>query len=165
VTGNQQSATVYNYYIKNLKVSDQPADAIRLRCVPYADRGVWLQFQGRTNYNDYAAFDPFGRTDPTDRGQSWKVPGSSLFDVHGTYRISNLLPVLQGGDVRLFGSVLNLFNTLYVQDATDNSSFNGFYQCTPNYRPCAADPGHDAQAAEVYLGLPRTFNAGFEVIF
>ena len=67
--------------------------------------------------------------------------------------------------MRLFGSVLNLFDTMYVQDATDNSGFNAFYQCSPNNASCSADAGHDAEAAEVYLGLPRIYNVGFQVIF
>jgi hypothetical protein len=42
---------------------------------------------------------------------------------------------------------------MYVSDATDNSRYNGF------------DGDHDADDAEIYIGLPRTFNLGFEVKF
>jgi hypothetical protein len=40
-----------------------------------------------------------------------------------------------------------------VQDAIDNSSFNGF------------DLDHDADDAEVFLGIPRNINLGFQVTF
>ena len=126
-----------------------------------------MQFLGRTNHSYYAAFDPFGRTDPSDRAQSWKAPGYTVFDLHGAYRITDLIPFWEGGDVRVFVNVFNVFDELYVQDATDNSRFNAFYQCASGgtSRPCAADPGHDAEASEVFLGLPRYFNLGFEVRF
>jgi len=165
VSGDKQTSTNYDYYIKDLKVSDQPQTQFAYAASLYPLEGLWLQLQGRSNYRYYAQFDPFGRTTDTDRGQAWKVPGFTLFDFHGSYRITDLIPVWKGGDVRLFANVTNLFDKLYVQDATDNSGYNAFYNCTPNYRPCAADPGHDAESAEVYLGLPRMYNIGFQFIF
>ncbi|MEQ9568946.1 MAG: hypothetical protein RLN75_02045, partial [Longimicrobiales bacterium] len=72
-------------------------------------------------------------------------------DFHGSYNISNLLPGARGGDVRLFVNVFNLFDQMYVQDAVDNSRFNGF------------DGDHDADDAEIFIGLPRSFNVGFSV--
>ena len=39
---------------------------------------------------------------------------------------------------------------MYIQDATDNSGYNGYHD----------DGGHDATSAEVFLGTPRYFNAG-----
>ncbi len=165
VAGDRQTTTEYNYYIKDLKVSDQPQTQFAYAVSVYPVEGLWAQLQGRSNYRYYAQFDPFGRTTDTDRGQAWKVPGYTLFDFHGSYRITDLIPAWRGGDVRLFANVFNLFDTMYVQDATDNSSYNGFYQCSPNSKPCAGDPGHDAEAAEVFLGLPRMYNIGFQIIF
>jgi outer membrane receptor protein involved in Fe transport len=88
-----------------------------------------------------------------------------VFDFHGAYRITDLLPMWNGGDVRLFANVFNVFDNTYVQDATDNSSFNGYYACANTGRPCAEDRGHSAQSAEIYLGLPRMYNVGFQIIF
>jgi iron complex outermembrane receptor protein len=47
--------------------------------------------------------------------------------------------------------VFNAFDEEYISDAVDNSAFNSF------------DDDHDADDAEVYLGLPRTFNIGVTV--
>ena len=167
VAGDRTSSTQYSYYIDGLKVSDQPQTQFSYALSVFPLEGLWMQFLGRTNYNYYAAFDPFGRTDPSDRAQSWKAPGYTVFDLHGAYRITDLIPFWQGGDVRVFVNVFNVLDELYVQDATDNSRYNAFYQCAPERttRPCAADPGHDAEASEVFLGLPRYFNLGFEVRF
>jgi hypothetical protein len=59
----------------------------------------------------------------------------------------------EGGNVRLFANVFNVLNSVYIQDAVENSRDNSF------------DGDHDADDAEVFLGLPRTFNLGFEVGF
>jgi outer membrane receptor protein involved in Fe transport len=142
-------------YIKDLKVADQPQTQLAYAASVYPVGGLWLQVQGRSNFNYYAAFSPDDREDPEDRAQPWKTPGYTVFDFHGSYRLTDLIPAWRGGDVRLFANVFNLFDTTYVQDATDNSSFNAFND----------DGVHDASSAEVYLGLPRTFNVGFQVIF
>ena len=61
-----------------------------------------------------------------------------------------------GGSLRLFANVYNLFDTVYIQDATDASRWNGYH-----------DDGdrHDADSAEVFLGYPRNLNVGFQIIF
>lgn len=64
--------------------------------------------------------------------------------------------VLPGaGDVRVFLNVYNLFDTVYVQDAVDNSRFNAY----------SDNGGHDADSAEVFLGYPRNLNIGFQFNF
>jgi hypothetical protein len=156
VSGDRQTSTEFAFYIKDLKVSDQPQTQFAYAASLYPVDGMFLQLQGRSNTNYYAAFSPFGRTDPTDRAQPWKTPGYTLFDFHGAYRISDLLPMWSGGDVRFFANVFNVFDALYIQDATDNSGFNGYH---------ADGDRHDADSAEVYLGLPRMYNIGFQIIF
>ena len=101
-----------------------------------------------------AEFDPVDRTDPDEEGiQSWEVPGYTVFDLHASLRISDLISVWRGGDVRLFANVFNVFDELYISDADDNDYYNGY------------DGDHDADDAAVFLGFPRTFNVGFEVRF
>ncbi|MHB1193315.1 MAG: TonB-dependent receptor [Longimicrobiales bacterium] len=165
VSGDRQTSIPYNFYIKDLKVSDQPQSQLAYSVSVYPVEGMYLQLQGRTHSRHYAAFDVFGRTTSGDRSQSWQVPGYTVFDLHTAYRINNLLPFWKGGDVRVFANVFNVLDEMYIQDATDNSSYNGYYSCTPNTRACAADLGHDPEAAEVFLGMPRNFNLGFQIIF
>ena len=165
VSSDKQTSQDYNYYIKGLKVSDQPQTQFSYSASLFPKEGFFLQVLGRTNMNYYAFFDPFGRTTDGDRTQSWKTPGYTVVDLHGAYRLTNLIPAWNGGDVRLFANIFNVFNKDYIQDATDNSSYNGYYNCSPDYRACASDRGHSAQSAEVYFGLPRTYNIGFQLIF
>lgn len=156
VSGDRQTSTEYSFYIKDLKVSDQPQTQLAYAASLYPLDGAFLQLQGRSNFNYYAAFSPFGRTDSSDRAQPWKTPSYTVFDFHGAYRIADLLPFAGGADVRLFANVFNVFDALYIQDATDNSGFNGYH---------ADGDRHDADSAEVYLGLPRMYNIGFQIIF
>jgi iron complex outermembrane recepter protein len=110
---------------------------------------VWRYYD-----NYYADFNPFSRIDEEDREQVWQIPSYNLVDLHFLYRIPGQVA---GLDVSVFGHIFNLFNELYVQDATDNSDFNAYRVNGQIYEP------HSASAAEVYLGLPRSFNAGFRI--
>ena len=54
----------------------------------------------------------------------------------------------------LTGHLFNALDAVYVQDAVDNSQYNGF-----------GDKIHLAHNAEVFLGTPRYFNLGLSVNF
>ena len=53
--------------------------------------------------------------------------------------------------MRVFANVYNLLDEICVRDTVDNSSFNSF------------DNDHDADDAEVFLGIPRILNVGVEL--
>ena len=50
--------------------------------------------------------------------------------------------------------IFNALDAVYVQDATDNSQYNGY-----------GDKVHAAHNAEVFLGTPRYANVGITVNF
>ena len=148
---NSSDVTEYNFYLDGLKVGDAPQTQFSYAGSIYPAEGLSVQLVGKSFFNHYANFDPLGRTNSSDRMQSWKAPGYTVFDLHASMNVSDILPGFSGGDVRLFANVFNLFDKMYVSDATDNSSFNGF------------DGDHDADDAEMYLGLPRNFNVGISI--
>ena len=148
------SVEEYNYYIKDLKVGDAPQTQFVLSFTLFFPTGLQTQIAWRYYDNYYADFDPFSRTDENDKAQVWKVPSYDIFDLHALYRIPG---EVAGLDVSVFGHVFNLFNELYVEDATDNSQFNGYKVGGEYYE------SHSASSAEVYLGLPVSFNAGFRI--
>jgi outer membrane receptor protein involved in Fe transport len=144
-------------FIKDLKVADAPQSQLAYAVSVFPVQGLYMRAQGRTYWNHYAEFNPANRTDRAEQGvQSWKVPGYSVFDLHAAYRIGDLIPAWRGGDVRVFANVYNIFDELYISDAVDDSSFNGYGDDGDN---------HDSDSAEVFLGWPRTFNLGFEISF
>ena len=140
-------ATEYRFYIDGLKVGDAPQRQVSYGATIFPIDELYVQAVGKTYSNHYADFNPFDRDDPDDRAQSWKTPGYTVVDLHAGYNLQ--LPTM--GRVRLFANVLNLFDKLYIQDALDNSSFSGF------------DADHDADDAEVFIGLPRSFVLGVQV--
>jgi hypothetical protein len=158
ITDDRQNTITYDFYIKDLKVADAPQTQFAYSASLFPVDGLYVQAVGKTFGNHYAEFDPFDRTDDEvdadgDRVQSWQPPGYTVFDVHASYSLGDILPVWNGADLRIFANMYNVFDELYIQDAVDNSSFNDF------------DEDHDADDAEVYLGYPRNINIGFQITF
>jgi len=144
--------TPYTYYINGLKIGDAPQSQFSLAGTIYPVDRLSLQLVWKHYGNYFSSWDPFSRTalENGTRPQSWQIPDYSLFDLHVSYR----LPLgTRKSEVKLFAHVFNLFNTVYVQDAVDNATYAKF------------DGNHSADDAGVYLGLPRTWNAGVEVTF
>lgn len=143
-----------NVYTKDLKVGDAPQTQFAVYLDIYPIKGLYVQLLGRYNSNHYADFNPATRNDATDLDQVWKTPSYTVFDAHINYDI----PLKNSLGVSVFAHVFNIFNTFYVQDAVDNSQYNGYYGYDGSL-------GHTANSAEVYLGLPRTFNVGVKFKF
>ncbi len=162
--GNSEVVT-YNFYLKDVKVGDAPQTqvAAALTLIPFNE--LQVQFDWMHNGNYYADFDPFSRTQTYFSGeQSWKVPDYDVFNLHFNYA----LPIeVAGAKVSLFGHIFNLFDAVFVQDATDDSQYNGYYANNPDRngdgRLNNLDGMHTADDAEVFLSIPRTFNLGFSV--
>ena len=153
---NSPDVETYQFFVKDLKVGDAPQSQVAIAASLFPVSGASLQLVGKIFGNHHAEYDPFSRTDDPGAGErvaAWQPPGYQLFDLHASYNLANVLPIRDGGDLRLFVNVFNLFDEMYVQDAVDNSRFNGF------------DQDNDADDAEVFLGIPRSFNFGLQVRF
>ena len=102
--------------------------------------------------NHYADWSPDSREveGDADRAQVWKSPSYGKLDLHLSYK----LPEIAGLDMTLSGHIFNALDDVYVQDAVDNSKYNGY-----------GDKVHAAHNAEVFLGTPRSFNLGLSVNF
>jgi hypothetical protein len=144
----------FNYYVKDLRVGDAPQTqaGAMLTFLPVTDLRIGVDY--RYNANHYALWDPFSRDDETDNGQVWKMPAYSLVDLHVSYKMD-----FSKVGVEIFAHVFNLFDEIYIQDAVDNSPYNGNYESSDEVF------NHDVNTAEVYLGLPLTYNVGLRVSF
>ncbi len=149
-SGGVQDST-FTVYLDGIKVGDSPQTqfAAGFSVFPIPDMQLQLVWRYYANY--YADWDPLTRTDANDNAQSWKTLSYNLLDLHFSYRIPVNIDRLE---LSIFAHVFNLTNTLYVQDATDNSAYNAWTVDGKN---------HKADDAEVFMGLPRTFNLGFTV--
>ncbi len=146
--------TTYKIYVKDLRTGDAPQTQFALAGTVFPCKGLWFNLSMRHYADFWADWSALNRTDPDDKAQSWKTPAYTVFDFHAGYT----LPLDGKYGVELFVHIFNLFNTLYIQDAVDNSPYNAYYG-PDNINT------HSASAAEVFLGLPRRYNAGLKVSF
>ena len=63
---------------------------------------------------------------------------------------------IAGAKMQVILNVRNVLDEVYVQDALDNSRYNASPFRVNN---------HTANAAEVYLGMPTSYNLGLKVNF
>ena len=82
---------------------------------------------------------------------SWEVPSYGIADLNASYDLP-----FDFADVQVVLNIRNLFDSVYVQDALDNSRFNAI--------PFRVND-HSANAAEVFLGMPTSYNLGFKFNF
>ena len=146
-----------NIYVKDLKVGNQPQTQVALTASIYPFDGFVARIGAKHYMDFYSAWNPLDRDDPTDKAQSWKIPNYTTVDLHVMYEIPT---IVKGLRFRFFAHVFNLLDEVYIQDATDNSSYNcwGSWGAggTPKYP-------HTASAAEVFFGPRRSINLGVEI--
>ena len=147
------STVEQNAYIKDLKVGDAPQTQLAASITIFPVQGMQAQLLWRSYSNYYSQFDPVSRSNPDDREQTWQIPAYNLLELHFAYGLPSQV---LGLDVTLFAHVFNLTNELYVQDAIDNSEFNAWSVDGKN---------HKADDAEIYPGMPTSFNVGFSAAF
>ena len=151
----------YKFYVRDIYVGDAPQLQLAYALSLFPSGGLYLQLVGKSFGKHYANFDPFSRTDIKESGiQSWQPPGYTVFDFHASYSLSDEMSAPFGGNVKLFIHGFNILDALYIQDATDNSRFNGYRD------EDEADRGrlsHQADDAEVFVGYPRSLNFGFRI--
>ncbi len=146
------TSTEYLYALNNLKVGDMPQTSYVGGLTLKPIKGLSVQGLYRWYDNHYADWSPDSREvdGDADRGQVWKTPSYGKLDMHLSYK----LPEIAGLDMTLSGHIFNVLDDVYIQDAVDNSKYNGY-----------GDKVHAAHNAEVFLGTPRSFNLGLSVNF
>ena len=147
-----QMTTQYTYALDKLKVGDMPQTAYVGGLTLKPIKGLSIQGLYKMYDDNYADWSPDAREvdGEEDRAQVWQAPGYSKLDLHFAYE----LPEVAGLDLTLTGHLFNALDDVYVQDAVDNSKYNGY-----------GDKLHLAHNAEVFLGTPRHFNLGLTVNF
>ena len=158
----QAETQEYTFYLDGLYVGDAPQFQVAYAVSLTPPGGFFLQAVGRSYGKHYADYDPFGRTTTLDQGvQSWSPPGYTVFDLNMSYQLpDDMAAAIGGGNVKLFINAYNVFDRVFVQDARDNSRWNGYWDDAERERGIGS---HKADDAEVFLGYPRNFNFGFQI--
>jgi hypothetical protein len=146
------TTTDYAYALDGLMVGDQPQTAYVGGLTVKPIKGLRIQGLYKMYSDNYADWSPDSReiSGDADRSQVWKAPAYNKLDLHLSYK----LPEIAGLDLTLTGHIFNALDDIYVQDAVDNSQYNGY-----------GDKMHLAHNAEVFLGTPRYYNVGLSVNF
>ena len=147
----------YSYALKDLKVGDAPQASFNFGLTASPTEGSAVQLTYRRYELFYSDWSPTSREfsdgESPDRAQSWKVPGYGIFDLNASY---DLPFEYAGAKATVVLNVRNLLDEVYVQDATDNSRYNAY--------PFRVNT-HTANSAEVFLGMPTTYNLGLKINF
>jgi iron complex outermembrane recepter protein len=148
----------YSYSIKDVKVGDSPQASINLGLTASPVEAALVQITYRHYSLFWSDWDPTSReytpgsTQP-DRNDSWRTPNYGIVDLNASY---DLPFEFNGATAQVVLNVRNLLDAVYVQDALDNSRYNAY--------PFRVND-HSASAAEVYLGMPTSYNLGLKVNF
>jgi len=149
------TTTEYAYALDGLYVGDMPQTAYILGVTLKPVKGLMVQAIHKTYDKNYSDWSPSARefdgtNDDADRAQVWEAPGYSKLDLHMSYK----LPKVKGLDMTLNGHIFNVLDEVFVQDAVDNSQYNGY-----------GSKQHLPHNAEVFLGTPRYANIGLTINF
>ncbi|MBU2553026.1 MAG: TonB-dependent receptor [Bacteroidetes bacterium] len=150
-TDNNQPANLISFDATGIHVGDAAQTQIGASVKYEPINQLYIELGGTFFDRYYADFNPEESTDeygnPVD---SWRIPAYGLLDFHTGYRfkINNLDKL--GFTIRF--NVLNLLNSEYISDATNNDSYI--------QRPFAT---FDARSAAVFMGAGRQFIASFKI--
>lgn len=145
--------TEYTFRIKDLRTGNAPqlqAGAV-LSVHPvlrsYIKAGIKYYGQHFASWNPAFSLN-------NESQEVWEIPGYYLIDLHAGYTL------LAGKRFRisLFGHVFNLLDEYYIPDALNNGAAEVLQGVPGAYE-------NTASSAHVFIGLPRTFNAGINVAF
>ncbi len=140
-------------YLKDLKVGNSAQKSMSLSANISPIKRMYFNIVYKYYWDNYADFSPTSRTFANDKAQSWMLPNYGIFDVHFGYTF-----VFESYfDLKLRANIMNLFDLNYIADAEDNRAIIK--------NPITKLPLHNAQAAEVWFGLPRRFILSVEFVY
>jgi outer membrane receptor for ferrienterochelin and colicin len=151
-TNTNQPANTISFDATGIHVGDaaQTQLGASLRYEPI--KGLYME-GGVTYFNRYYSdFTPEDCTDELGNPvESWRVPDYTLVDFNAGYRFT-LKTVDKLGFAIKF-NILNLLNTEYISDATNNDSYIQRSFGT-----------FDARSASVFMGAPRQFRIALKIL-
>lgn len=140
----------YTYYLKDLRVGDMPQTTLSAALTLTPIEGASLSLNYRYYSRNVSDWSPTSRTSETDTRSTWVAPSYGVLDIHGSYDIPY---EIAGAKPVFYLHIFNALDEVYIQDATDNSRYNGW------------GDNHYASDAEVFFGLPFRFNTGISINF
>lgn len=150
---NKQPANTISFDATGIHVGDAAQTQIgaSIRFEPI--KGLYIEGGGTFFDRYYSDFSPEACMDSEGNPvESWKIPSYTLFDLHTGYRFK--LEALKKLNFTIKLNVLNLFDKVYISDATNNDS----YLQVPYYT-------FDARSASVFMGAGRQITTSLKIVF
>ena len=152
-----------NYYLLNMKTGLAPATQFSLAALWEPTKNSELLLSMRHLRDYYSNWDMTSRIkeESDENGKlikSWKIPPSTILDI----RANHTFNIKSRYELTVFGTLNNILNSAYIQDATDNGIQNG-HIIKDSKGNVIND--HKAERAEVFVGLPRNFTIGLQFKF
>ncbi len=123
-----------------------------VRYMPF--KGYYLTLRQTYYGKYYSNFSPEATVDEEGNiVDSWKIPSFNLFDFHTGYGFK-LKNVLENTYFNIKLSVLNILDTPYIWDATNNDGYGPY-----SYKD------FDAKSATVFFGMGRRYSLSFKISF
>ncbi|MEN8157318.1 MAG: carboxypeptidase-like regulatory domain-containing protein [Bacteroidota bacterium] len=117
-------------------------------------KGFYLNLRQTYFGKYYSSFSPEATTDTEGNvHDSWVIPDFNLFDIHTGYSFGH--NAFENLRFSLRFSMLNVLNTKYIWDATNNDP----------YSPYSEFQDFDARSATVFFGMGRRFTTSFRITF
>ncbi len=117
-------------------------------------KGVYLNLRQTYFGKYYSNFTPEATTNADGEVQdSWVMPDFNLFDFHAGYNFR--IKVIDAANFNIRFSLLNVLDTEYIWDATNNDSFS----------PYSEFQSFDARSATVFFGMGRRFTTSLAITF
>ncbi|MDY0281788.1 MAG: TonB-dependent receptor, partial [Salinivirgaceae bacterium] len=155
VAGNPAPVTAINYDAKGVHVGDAAQTQIGGSVRYYPIKDLFMQARATYFARNFANFNPESLQKTTEydyRGrESWLMPSYGLVDVSIGYSFQ----IYEKYKAGINFNVLNLFDTMYITDATNNDS----------NLEIGGQNTFDGRAAGIYMGMGRRFNLSFRVFF
>jgi hypothetical protein len=151
----------YGYALKDIRVGDMPQSMLLLGLTANPIEGSAIRFQYRYYDKHFSNWELSSREyDPSSTSgdvnlsfpqQVWQAPSYGVLDIHASYDIPFELGPAKP---KLYVNIINALDATFIQDAVDNSKYNSFGNLSST-----------ADDAEVYFGLPTSFNMGLSINF
>lgn len=137
-----QPVETVNVYSDGLPVGDAPQTQVGASVKVDIPWGFTFNADWRFNSRMYADFDPEDRTDPEDRGCSYRIPDYHLLDMSLYWRHG----FGKGLSATVFATVSNVLDTVYIERGVDGAS-------------------HDLDTFRGFWGFGRNFSFGLRLNF
>ncbi len=131
-----------NYSAKGVHVGNSAQTQASLGVKFWVFKGFSIKPRITRFDKNYASFSAVDLTGGNENRESWKLPAYSLLDLSAGYEI----PFDGKFKVNIYGTMNNVLNTMYLNEAQGNGGFNATYSL-------------------VYFGVGRTFIFGTKLTF